>query len=131
MTGQPPEKEDDGSPGFFSRLMGGDTSITGVIGSMQKAVQAAQQVTPMIQQYVPAIKNFPSIYKIFKAVNTDDPIDTKKSKKNEANGIIDVEQTQETKPQKRKKAPIKSDEEPSQNSEETASNVNPKPKLFM
>ncbi|WP_129688416.1 VrrA/YqfQ family protein [Gottfriedia acidiceleris] len=131
MTGQPPEKDDDASPGFFSRLMGGDTSITGVIGSMQKAVQAAQQVTPMIQQYAPAIKNFPSIYKIFKAVNTDDPIDTKKSK-NEANGIIDVEQTQETKTKKRKKAPIKSEEvEPSHNIEETASNVNPKPKLFM
>lgn len=133
MTGQKPEKEDDGSPGFFSRLMGGDTSITGVIGGMQKAVQAAQQVTPMIQQYAPAIKNFPSIYKIFKAVNTDDPIDTKKSKKNETNAIIDVEQTKETKPKRRKKAPVKSEVEvePSHNIEETVSNVNPKPKLFM
>ncbi|PGL72482.1 VrrA/YqfQ family protein [Bacillus sp. AFS055030] len=132
MTGQPPEKENDGSPGFFSRLLGGDTSITGVIGGMQKAVQAAQQVTPMIQQYAPAIKNFPSIYKIFKAVNTDDPVDTKKSKKNDASGIIEVKQTNESKPKKRKKAPIKSEVvEPSNTIEETASNVNPKPKLFM
>jgi len=99
---------------------------------MQKAVQAAQQVTPMIQQYVPAIKNFPSIYKIFKAVNTDDPVDTKKSKKNDSNGIIDAVQAEETKPKKRKRAPIKSEVvEPSHNIEETASNVNPKPKLFM
>lgn len=131
MTGQPPEKEDDGSPGFFSRLMGGDTSITGVIGGMQRAVQAAQQVTPMIQQYAPALKNFPSIYKIFKAVNTDDPVDTKKTKKNDSNEIIDVSQTPDTKPKRRKKATTNTEVKQTPVSEEPTSSVNPKPKLFM
>ncbi|MFB7141820.1 VrrA/YqfQ family protein [Gottfriedia sp. NPDC056225] len=133
MTGQPPEKEDDGSPGFLSRIMGGDTSITGVIGGMQRAVQAAQQVTPMIQQYVPALKNFPSIYKIFKAVNTDELIDPKKAKKKDSNEAVDLVPINESKPKTKKRKKVSSESELELNpiQEERASNRNPKPKLFM
>ncbi|WP_088072752.1 VrrA/YqfQ family protein [Gottfriedia luciferensis] len=130
MTGQPPEKEESDNPGFFSRLMGGDTSITGVIGGMQKAVQAAQQVTPMIQQYAPAVKNFPSLYKIFKAVNTDDPAETKKSKK-ESNEVIELTPAESTTPKRRKKVKLNTEQESIPEPKEPERNLNPRPKLFM
>ena len=73
------------TPGFLTRLLGGDTSFSGVIGHMQKAVQTAQQVTPMIQQYGPIVRNFPSLYRIFKAVNNDDAANEKKNKTKDTN----------------------------------------------
>ncbi|WP_088041767.1 VrrA/YqfQ family protein [Bacillus sp. EAC] len=127
MTGQPPEKKESESPGFFSRMLGGDTSITGIIGGMQRAVQTAQQVTPMIQQYGPAVKNLPSLYKIFKAVNTDDPGETKKSDKNKETN------SKSSSPEMKKKRKIIKDIELESIDvpEKKEDSMNPKPKLFM
>lgn len=126
MTGQPPNRQEGSSTGFLSRMLGGDTSITGIIGNMQRAVQTAQQVTPMIQQYGPIVKNLPSLYRIFKEVNTDDPKETKKATKNENN----VHTTTKEK-RSRKKTIIDDEPELLQNQENKVKNESPKPKLFM
>lgn len=126
MTGQPPDRQEGGSTGFLSRMLGGDTSITGIIGNMQRAVQTAQQVTPMIQQYGPIVKNLPSLYKIFKEVNIDDPKETKKAAKNENNV-----QTPAKEKRARKKTNIHDDPELIPIQESKVLNDSPKPKLFM
>lgn len=126
MTGQPPNRQEGGSTGFLSRVLGGDTSITGIIGNMQRAVQTAQQVTPMIQQYGPIVKNLPSLYKIFKEVNIDDPQETKKASKNE-----NTVQTPIKEKRSRKKIINNDDSELMQIQERNVLNDSPKPKLFM
>jgi YqfQ-like protein len=131
MTGQPPDRQDGEKTGFLSRMLGGDTSLTGIIGNMQRAVQTAQQVTPMIQQYGPVVKNLPSLYKIFKAVNTDDPQETKKNKKNKEIEVIDQTLSNETKIKKRRKVAANKDLEEAIIPEEIKINSTPKPKLFM
>lgn len=126
MTGQPPERQEGGSTGFLSRMLGGDTSITGIIGNMQRAVQTAQQVTPMIQQYGPIVKNFPSLYKIFKEVNIDDPNEIKKSNKKEKNV-----QSPTNERKSRRKEITNDDNEILPIPERIIENDSPKPKLFM
>jgi len=126
MTGQPPKRQEGSSTGFLSRVLGGDTSITGIIGNMQRAVQTAQQVTPMIQQYGPIVKNLPSLYKIFKEVNIDDPQETKKAAKNE-NTVQEPTKVKRS----RKKTIITDDRELMQIQESKVRNDSPKPKLFL
>ncbi len=126
MTGHPPDRQESSSTGFISRMLGGDTSITGIIGNMQRAVQTAQQVTPMLQQYGPIVKNIPSLYKIFKEVNIDDPKETKKAAKKENSG-----QTPTKEKRNRKKTIVKDDRELLQIQESKVTNDSPKPKLFM
>ena len=126
MTGQPPDRKESGSTGFLSRVLGGDTSITGIIGNMQRAVQTAQQVTPMIQQYGPIVKNLPSLYKIFKEVNIDDPSETKKAAKNENSVQAPIKEKRS-----RKKTIKNDDSELMQIQESNVLNDSPKPKLFM
>lgn len=126
MTGQPPERQEGESTGFLSRMLGGDTSITGIIGNMQRAVQTAQQVTPMIQQYGPIVKNLPSLYKIFKEVNIDDPKEVKKAAKTEKSI-----QTSTNERRSRKKDITNNDREVLPIPERNIANESPKPKLFM
>lgn len=128
MTGQPPERDkNENNPGFLSRMLGGDTSITGIIDNMQRAVQTAQNVTPMISQYSPLVKNFPSLFKIFKEVNTDDPIDVKNNKEKTENVASESKK-------KRKTSNTLSSEiidiEPIPMEENNRSEPFPKPKLF-
>jgi hypothetical protein len=43
-----------------------------MLNNTQRVLQAAEQFTPMIQQYAPIVKNLPSMWKIMRAFNSDD-----------------------------------------------------------
>lgn len=126
MTGQPPDRQNGEKTGLLSRVLGGDSSITGIIGNMQRAVQTAQQVTPLITQYGPIVKNLPSLYKIFKEVNSDDPIESKKNQKKEIN-----QERTPTQSKKRKNNQIINEDVPFDLPAQNTTNSMPKPKLFM
>ena len=50
-----------------------------MLNNTQRVLQAAEQFTPMIQQYGPIVKNLPSIWKLIRAFNSSDTSsDTKK-----------------------------------------------------
>ena len=43
-----------------------------MLNNTQRVLQAAEQFTPMIQQYGPIVKNLPSIWKIMRAFSSSD-----------------------------------------------------------
>lgn len=43
-----------------------------MLNNTQRVLQAAEQFTPMIQQYGPIVKNLPSIWKLMRAFNSSD-----------------------------------------------------------
>ncbi|QHZ47692.1 VrrA/YqfQ family protein [Bacillus sp. NSP9.1] len=48
------------------------SSISNMLGNVQKALGVAQQVTPMIQQYGPLVRNLPGMVKMFRQLNSED-----------------------------------------------------------
>ena len=53
-----------------------------MLNNTQRVLQAAEQFTPMIQQYGPIVKNLPSIWKLMRAFSSSDTSsDTKKRDK--------------------------------------------------
>lgn len=68
-----------GIPGMLSSLLsaggsqtGGGVNIAGMLTNTQKAIQTAQTILPMIQQFGPLIKNAPAILSILKSMQSDD-----------------------------------------------------------
>ncbi|MGM9987880.1 MAG: VrrA/YqfQ family protein [Bacillaceae bacterium] len=49
------------------------TSINGVLDNVEKATQIAQNAKPAIDRFGPMIKNLPSLLKIYKEVNKEEP----------------------------------------------------------
>ena len=43
-----------------------------MLNNTQRVLQAAEQFTPMIQQYGPIVKNIPSMWNIMRALNSSD-----------------------------------------------------------
>lgn len=48
------------------------STISNMLGNVQKALGVAQQVTLMIQQYGPLVRNLPGMVKMFRQLNSDD-----------------------------------------------------------
>ena len=55
-----------------------------MLNNTQRVLQAAEQFTPMIQQYGPIVKNIPSIWKLMRAFNSSETYQViqKKRKRN-------------------------------------------------
>ncbi|MCK1991532.1 hypothetical protein GW626_14395 [Peribacillus muralis] len=45
-------------------------SLNNMLANTQKVLQAAEQFTPMVQQYGPVIKNLPSMWKVFRSISS-------------------------------------------------------------
>lgn len=61
------------SGGFLETLKNPD-SLNDMLNNTQKVLQAAEQFTPMVQQYGPVIKNLPSMWKVISSLtSSDDP----------------------------------------------------------
>ena len=69
MAGQPFQQ---GTGGLLSRFLSNPESASGMFNNIQKAVNVANQFTPMIQQYGPMIRNIPSLIKLYKEINSSD-----------------------------------------------------------
>lgn len=59
------------SSGFLDTLKNPE-GLSHILTNTQKVLQAAEQFTPMIQQYGPIVKNLPSIWKIMRAFNSSE-----------------------------------------------------------
>lgn len=68
------------SGGGFLDTLKNPEGLNTMLTNTQKVLQAAEQFTPMIQQYGPIVKNIPSIWKMMRAINSSDN-ENKKSKK--------------------------------------------------
>ena len=53
-------------------------ALSGMLANTQKVLQAAEQVTPMIQQYGPIVKNIPSMWKIYQGLRSSSSTDSTK-----------------------------------------------------
>ncbi|MGE7759231.1 VrrA/YqfQ family protein [Peribacillus sp. NPDC097895] len=47
-------------------------SLNNMLTNTQKVLQAAEQFTPMVEQYGPVIKNLPSMWKVFQSISSSD-----------------------------------------------------------
>lgn len=45
-------------------------SLNNMLSNTQKVLQAAEQFTPMVEQYGPVVKNLPSMWKVFKSISS-------------------------------------------------------------
>lgn len=50
-------------------------SINNMLNNTQKVLQAAEQFTPMVQQYGPVIKNLPSMWKVFRSISSSEDVE--------------------------------------------------------
>ncbi|RID89444.1 hypothetical protein D1953_02475 [Peribacillus asahii] len=71
------------SGGIIEKLRNPE-GITSMLNNTQKVLQAAEQFTPIVQQYGPMIKNLPSMWNIIRAFSSNDN-DKKKEPKQEEN----------------------------------------------
>lgn len=90
----PPQAAAPASSGSFGDLIGmflspgsrsgtGGMNLVGMLSNVQKAIQTAQTVLPMIQQFGPLIRNAPAILSALKSVpdtnSKADPVDSEKA----------------------------------------------------
>jgi hypothetical protein len=61
-----------GAGGFLSNLLSNPSSAGGMLNNIQRAVNVANQVGPMVQQYGPMVRNIPSLIKLYKELKTSD-----------------------------------------------------------
>jgi len=47
-------------------------NLTSMLGNVQKALNTAEQIMPMVQQYGPLVKNIPAMIKMYKELSSDD-----------------------------------------------------------
>jgi hypothetical protein len=74
MNGIAGQTLNQGSGGFLSNLTN-PGGAAGMLGNIQKVMNVANQVGPMVQQYGPMVKNIPSLIKLYKELNSDDDTD--------------------------------------------------------
>lgn len=55
------------------------TNLSNMLTNIQKALGVAQQITPMVQQYGPLIRNLPAMLKIYRELKNTDENDTNKT----------------------------------------------------
>lgn len=77
------KKETRSSGGILDTLKNPE-GLNTMLNNTQRVLQAAEQFTPMIQQYGPIVKNLPSIWKMMRAINSNDTKKEKTESKNES-----------------------------------------------
>lgn len=68
-------------------------SINNMLNNTQKVLQAAEQFTPMVQQYGPVIKNLPSMWKVFRSISSSEETESKKNEDQPKNHTATVSET--------------------------------------
>ena len=103
-------------------------SINNMLNNTQKVLQAAEQFTPMVQQYGPVIKNLPSMWKVFRSISSSDDAEKPAEENNAVNTTTVIQES-----------PVNNDKPESDIVVETATEVRPKktrnrtsgPKLYI
>ncbi|CAM4132435.1 hypothetical protein BAMA_22195 [Bacillus manliponensis] len=93
---------------FFSNLI---SNPTGMLNNVEKVVQVAQSVGPVVEQYTPLVRSIPSLMKIFTSSNdsaeeaTETKQDVTEEPKKEKTSVAPSPKAP-TKKRKRKKTPV-------------------------
>lgn len=59
------------SGGILANLLNPENA-SGMFSNIQKVMNVANQVGPMVQQYGPMVRNLPTLIKLYKEINSDD-----------------------------------------------------------
>lgn len=112
-----------GGGGILSKLLGGGVpggplgtggasgiDIVGMLNNVQKVLGVTQQALPLVQQYGPLVKNLPAIFKMMKAINsqetessTESTTETDNNNESIENESIEVEVTENQSKESEKK----------------------------
>ncbi|CAH0229172.1 MULTISPECIES: YqfQ family protein [Peribacillus] len=80
-------------------------SLNNMLSNTQKVLQAAEQFTPMVEQYGPVIKNLPSMWKVFRSISSaSDNEDQGVSVESEPNVEVQKNSVVQTDSKKKEKA---------------------------
>jgi hypothetical protein len=105
---------------WFSNFFSNPASL---MGNMEKVMQVANTVGPMVQQYGPVVKNIPSLIKMFTAINSNDNKESDNVVEAEAKEATEEKHERKSIP-KEKRDPVNAEtmeaEEPEMKQEKTA-----------
>ncbi|WP_350299493.1 VrrA/YqfQ family protein [Peribacillus frigoritolerans] len=105
-------------------------SLNNMLSNTQKVLQAAEQFTPMVEQYGPVIKNLPSMWKVFRSISSaGDNEDQEASVESETN--VEVQKNIEVKTDSKKKEKAKEANPIAQVRTETKRERSSGPKLYI
>ncbi|MFJ8067753.1 VrrA/YqfQ family protein [Peribacillus sp. NPDC096447] len=105
-------------------------SLNNMLSNTQKVLQAAEQFTPMVEQYGPVIKNLPSMWKVFRSISSAGDIeDQGASVESEPN--VEVQKNIEVKTDSKKKEKAKEANPIAQVRTETKRERTSGPKLYI
>lgn len=105
-------------------------SLNNMLSNTQKVLQAAEQFTPMVEQYGPVIKNLPSMWKVFRSISSaGDNEDQGVSVESEPN--VEVQKNSEVKTDLKKKEKAKEANPIAQVRTETKRERSSGPKLYI
>lgn len=95
------KKETRSSGGILDTLKNPE-GLSTMLNNTQRVLQAAEQFTPMIQQYGPIVKNLPSIWKLMRAFNSSDKSSDTNKKETETESNTTTKNKIETKTKAKK-----------------------------
>ncbi|CAH0257358.1 VrrA/YqfQ family protein [Peribacillus simplex] len=105
-------------------------SLNNMLSNTQKVLQAAEQFTPMVEQYGPVIKNLPSMWKVFRSISSaGDTEDQGASVESEPN--VEAQKNNDVKTDSKKKEKVKEANPITQVHSETKRKRSSGPKLYI
>ncbi|MFJ8264720.1 VrrA/YqfQ family protein [Peribacillus asahii] len=123
------ETRSNNSGGGIMETLRNPEGITNMLNNTQKVLQAAEQFTPIVQQYGPMIKNLPSMWNIIRAFSSNDN-DKKEEPKQEENiskeTVTEIPTEESPKSPTEQTAQQKMDKKPKQKKKKTSG-----PKLYI
>lgn len=82
------------STGGFLQSLINPANLTGMLNNTQKVLQAAESITPLVQEYGPLVKNIPAMWKLYRGMkNIDDTSVTSDSENTSAQSQQQVQET--------------------------------------
>ncbi|MDF9760546.1 hypothetical protein OKW24_002319 [Peribacillus simplex] len=118
-----------GGGGILETLKNPD-SLNNMLNNTQKVLQAAEQFTPMVEQYGPVIKNLPSVWKVFRNISSAGETEDKKAPVESVTNV-EAQKNNEVKTDSKEKAKAKEDKPISQVRTKTKKERTSGPKLYI
>ncbi|MGE7879555.1 VrrA/YqfQ family protein [Peribacillus muralis] len=94
------------SAGGILETLKNPDSLNNMLANTQKVLQAAEQFTPMVQQYGPVIKNLPSMWKVFRSISSAGDAENQETSVDAAPGSVTQTNVEETAEPIKKEKPL-------------------------
>ncbi|MGG4264259.1 VrrA/YqfQ family protein [Peribacillus simplex] len=118
-----------GGSGILETLKNPD-SLNNMLNNTQKVLQAAEQFTPMVEQYGPVIKNLPSVWKVFRNISSAGETEDQKAPV-ESVANVEAQKNDEVKMDSKEEAKAKEDKRITQVRTKTKRERTSGPKLYI